>query len=245
MRIINPIHNNSNKINYSQLNNNNNSSSNTNLTITIRTDKSKYYNDEDITILGNVYDNNLKLTNTILSVTPIFHETPFLPSFLSFLSFLSSSHETKQPLILQKTEIPVIDGIYNFTLYLSQQGLYNISISDKSGNNERFLLFEAKNKFFSYTFLLIYLIIFLIFLYCLFTWIAIRGKTSSKNLLYRFYMWLKQKPQEDPTTPSKGQTQPQSEKEQILPSKNSSSDENKDEEFVLFQIEAEFVLLKV
>jgi hypothetical protein len=181
LRIVIPsTHNNStsNKLINSQTNN-------TNLTITIRTDKSKYYNDEDITIFGKVYDNNLKLTNTVLSVTPIFNETSF------FSSFLSSSHETKQSLILQKTEIPVIDGIYNFTLYLSKQGLYNISISDKSGNNERFLIVEAKNKFFSYTFILIYLIIILIILYGLFTWFAIKGKSSSKNPIYRFFIWLK------------------------------------------------------
>lgn len=225
LRIVIPsTHNNStsNKLIDSQTNN-------TNLTITIRTDKSKYYNDEDITIFGKVYDDNLKLTNTVLSVTPIFNET----------SFFSSSHESKQPLILQKTEIPVIDGIYNFTLYLSKQGLYNISISDKNGNNERFLIVEAKNKFFSYTFMLIYLIIILIILYGLFTWLAIRGKlnnkskqgqnNSSKNSICRFLIWLKRKPKLGQTPPP---DQHPANTGQTLPSKNSSSEENKDEESI-------------
>ena len=163
----------------------------------MRTDKSKYYNDENIMILGNVYDNNLKLTNTVLSVTPIFNETSVLPSFLPsflpiFLPFLPSSHETKHPLILQKTEIPVIDGIYNFTLYLNKQGFYNISISDKGGNNERFLIVEAKNKFSSYTFLLIYFTIGLLILYCIITWFAVSNepKIASKLFKYEIYRFF-------------------------------------------------------
>ena len=146
----------------------NDSYNNKALSITIKSEKFKYYNGDILTIFGNVYDNNLNLTKTVLYITPIFTESSFF-------------HQNKKPVILQKTTIPVIDGSYNFTQYLDKPGFYNISVSDKDDNNNVSFVIEAKNKILSSTFILIYFTIGLLFLYGIVTWTAVRIKITNKN----------------------------------------------------------------
>jgi hypothetical protein len=157
---------------------------NTDLTITIKSEKNKYYNDDILTIFGNVYDNNLSLTNkTVLSITSIFNKTPVF-------------NGTKQQVTLQKTTIPVIDGSYNFTQYLGKTGFYNISVSDKDDNNNAVsFVIEAKYKFFSYTFIILYFTVTLLVLYGIITWYAGRIPIINKNdkkqtTASKFYNWF-------------------------------------------------------
>ena len=147
-----------------------NDSHNKILSITINSTKFKYYNDDILEIVGNVYDNTLNLTKkTVLSITSIFKET-------------SVFHEPKQPVTLQKTTIPVIDGSYNFTQYLYKPGFYNISVSDKDDdNNDVWFVIEAKNKLFSSTFIILYIAICLLVSYGIITWLAVRDKQNKKT----------------------------------------------------------------
>ena len=157
---------------------------NTDLTITIKSEKYKYYNDDILTIFGNVYNNNLTLTNkTVLSITSIFNKTPLF-------------NGTKEQVTLQKTTIPVIGGSYNFTQYLGKTGFYNISVSDKDDNNNGVsFVIEAKYKFFSYTFIILYFTGILLVLYGIITWYAgripiINKKDKKQTTASKFYNWF-------------------------------------------------------